>query len=65
MEVRWIENSGDGEFYAATVVALSVNGATVVYPETVDWKEWREQLAVEDCELKPFPLPAENSAAFM
>ena len=63
LEARWIESGGDGEFYAATVVALSANGATVAYPETADWKEWREHLALEDCELKQSPLPAENSAA--
>jgi hypothetical protein len=48
VEVKWIE--GDGKLYPATVVALSGGGVTVRYPETADWDEWEEQLAVEESE---------------
>ena len=36
------------KLYPATVVALSGGGVTVLYPETADWDEWEEQLAVEE-----------------
>eukprot|EP01043_Picozoa_sp_COSAG02_P033415 COSAG02_NODE_2279_length_9234_cov_37.573071_3_plen_360_part_00 len=50
LQVRWVESGGDGKFYPATVVALSAKGATVAYAETADWNEWKERLALSDCE---------------
>jgi hypothetical protein len=50
LEVRWIESGGDGEFYPATVVALSATGASVVYAETAEWNEWTERLELADRE---------------
>ena len=46
LDIRWLE--GDGQFYTATVKALTDAGVTVFYPETSDWDEWDETLPLKD-----------------
>ena len=58
VEVKWSESDGDGKLYPATVVALTGGGVTVLYPETADWDEWEEQLAVEESECIVSAQPA-------
>ena len=46
LDVKWLE--GDGQFYTATVKALTDAGVTVVYPQTEEWDEWDEVLPLDE-----------------
>ena len=59
LDVAWTEGGGDGAFYAATVVALTGAGVTVLYPESAEWDAWDEELAVSD---SAWPAPADTQA---
>lgn len=46
LDVKWID--GDGQFYTATVTALTDAGVTIVYPQSAEWDEWDEDLCIDD-----------------